>query len=172
MCVSPTPMKSASATSLTTTMTLLARGAFARAAQQQPGDDHHDARTPGTFTRTGSPARAAPCQQAVDVGVGAEERRPVAGGQPVRQAHADAAQQRREVVAPGDRDGDVADRVLEDQVPADDPGHELARAWRRCRRTRCRPAESSRPAPRSRGPPARRRRRAGGTRTRAPGPAP
>ena len=33
---------------------------------------------------------------------------------------------RAEVARPGDRDRHVADRVLEDQVPADDPGHELA----------------------------------------------
>ena len=31
-----------------------------------------------------------------------------------------------EVAAPGDRDRDVADRVLEDQIPADDPRDELA----------------------------------------------
>ena len=37
-----------------------------------------------------------------------------------------AAEQRVEVAAPRDRDGDVADRVLEDQVPPDDPGDELA----------------------------------------------
>ena len=42
------------------------------------------------------------------------------------QVDPEAAQQRREVVAPRDRDGDVADGVLEDQVPADDPGDELA----------------------------------------------
>ena len=65
-------------------------------------------------------------QQAVDVGIRAEERRAVAGRQPRRQCDADAAQQRREVVAPRDRDGDVADRVLENQVPADDPRHQLA----------------------------------------------
>ena len=41
-----------------------------------------------------------------------------------------------EVARPGDGDGDVAHRVLDDEVPADDPGDELARASRtnRCRR--------------------------------------
>ena len=34
--------------------------------------------------------------------------------------------ERLEVVGPADRDGDVADGVLDDQVPADDPGDELA----------------------------------------------
>ena len=37
-----------------------------------------------------------------------------------------AAEQRLEVVAPRDRDGDVADGVLEDQIPPDDPRDELA----------------------------------------------
>ena len=34
--------------------------------------------------------------------------------------------QRVEIVAPRDRHGDVADRVLEDQIPADDPRDQLA----------------------------------------------
>ena len=65
-------------------------------------------------------------EQAADLGVRAEERRAIAGRQPHRQREADAAQQRRKVVAPGDRDGDVADRVLEHEIPADDPRDELA----------------------------------------------
>ena len=35
-------------------------------------------------------------------------------------------QQRREVIAPRDRDRDVADGVFENQIPADDPRHQLA----------------------------------------------
>ena len=59
-------------------------------------------------------------------GIGAEQRRPVPGRQPRGQRDPEAAQQRGEVVAPRDRHGDVADRVLEDQIPADDPGDQLA----------------------------------------------
>ena len=51
---------------------------------------------------------------------------PVVGRQPVGNDDAEARQQRLEVVAPADRDGDVADGVLDDQVPADDPGDQLA----------------------------------------------
>ena len=35
-------------------------------------------------------------------------------------------EQRIEIAAPRDGDGDVAHRVLEDEIPADDPGHQLA----------------------------------------------
>ena len=51
---------------------------------------------------------------------------PVVGAEPGREMQAEAAQQLLEVARPGDRDGDVADRVLDDQVPADDPGDQLA----------------------------------------------
>ena len=55
-----------------------------------------------------------------------EERGAVAVGQPGRQLDAESGQERREVAAPGDRHRDVADRVFEDQIPADDPGDQLA----------------------------------------------
>ncbi len=42
-----------------------------------------------------------------------------------RQRDADAGQQLLHVAAPADGDGHRADGVLEDQVPADDPGEEL-----------------------------------------------
>ena len=51
---------------------------------------------------------------------------PVVGAEPGRQMHAEAAQQLLEVAGPRDGDGDVADRVLDDQIPADDPRHQLA----------------------------------------------
>ena len=51
---------------------------------------------------------------------------PVVGAEPARAGDADAAQQLLEVAGPGDGDRDVADRVLDDQVPADDPADQLA----------------------------------------------
>src|SRR2546422_4028614 len=39
------------------------------------------------------------------------------------EVHAECAKQGLEVIAPGDRDGDIAHRVLENQIPADDPGY-------------------------------------------------
>ena len=54
------------------------------------------------------------------------ERRLVVDREPRGQVDPEALQERVEVVRPRDRDGDVADRVLDDQVPADDPGDELA----------------------------------------------
>ena len=86
-------------------------------------------------------------------------------GRPARPAGAGRAREERlEVVRPADRDRDVADRVLEDEVPADDPGHELAERRRRRTCTRCRrpgPSPRSRRsrAPRSRTPPPSARRR-------------
>src|SRR5207253_5471448 len=56
----------------------------------------------------------------------AQERGAIAGPQPDRQIDAEAADQRVEIIAPRDRDRDVADGVLEDQIPADDPRHQLA----------------------------------------------
>ncbi len=100
--------------------------AFPGAPQQQPGDQRHDAEG-GQVHQDGDAGHVRRrLQQAVDVRVAAEQRRAVAGREPGRKLHADPAHQRREVVAPRDRHGDVAHRVLEDQVPADDPGHRLA----------------------------------------------
>ena len=80
----------------------------------------------GRCTRIGMPAiRGAVFKQAVDLRIRAEQRRAIAGRQPDRQPGPEAAQQRVEVVAPRNGDGDVADGVLEDQVPADDPRDQL-----------------------------------------------
>ena len=70
--------------------------------------------------------RGAVCSSAVHRRIRAEQRRAVAVRQPGGKLDAEARQQRGEVAAPGDRDRDVADRVLEDQVPADDPRDQLA----------------------------------------------
>src|SRR6266545_359399 len=51
--------------------------------------------------------------------------RRVIHGQPARQVNAEALDECIEVIGPGDRDGHVADRVFDDQVPADDPGEQL-----------------------------------------------
>ena len=81
----------------------------------------------GRWIRIGMPAMCgADVEQPVDLRIGAEQRRAVAGRQPHRQRDAEAAQQRVEVVAPRDRDRDVADGVFENQVPADDPRDQLA----------------------------------------------
>ena len=59
-------------------------------------------------------------------GVGGEERRSVSRRGPYRKLNVEAPEQRREIVRPGDRHGDVADGVLEDQVPPDDPRDQLS----------------------------------------------
>ena len=46
--------------------------------------------------------------------------------EPGRHRDAEVAQQLAEVARPPDRHADVAHRVLDDQVPADDPRHQLA----------------------------------------------
>ena len=65
-------------------------------------------------------------EKAVNRGIGAEERRSIPVRQVCGQIDAEAGKQRIEIAAPRNRHGDVADRVLEDQIPADDPGHQLA----------------------------------------------
>ncbi len=147
---------------------VVGRRALAGAAQQQPGDEHHDGeRRHVDQDRDAGDVRRR-LQQPVHRRIGAEQRRAVAGRQPRPAARAEAAEQRLEVVAPGDRHRDVADGVLEDQVPADDPGDELAErrvgvrvgaAGLRDHRGQFRVAERRR---------ARRRRRAAGTRGPAP----
>ena len=42
------------------------------------------------------------------------------------QVDADIVQEARDITRPADRDGGGAERILEDEVPADDPGNELA----------------------------------------------
>ena len=54
---------------------------------------------------------------------GATRRR---GAHPGRQVDAEAGEDALEVAAPADRDGHRPDGVLEDQVPADHPGEDLA----------------------------------------------
>ncbi len=93
-------------------------------------------------------------------------------GQRVRQVRCRAARRRlHDVARPADGDGGGGEQVLEDQVPADDPGDELAQRGvaRRCRR--CRRSGSSRRTRRSRGRRRRSRGRRSGTRGRRPGPA-
>ena len=115
-----------SAASLITTMML-----FARALSRTPRRSNHvmtiTIANAGRLTRMGTPnSRGAVSRQPVYFGNRTEERRAIPGRQPDRRLHADAPDERVEVVAPRDRDSDVADGVLEDQVPADDPGHEFA----------------------------------------------
>ena len=87
--------------------------AFLRAAQEHPRDQHHDPERREVHEDRHPGDVRGRIEQAADLGVRAEERGAIAGRQPHRQREADAAQQRRKVVAPGDGDGDVADRVLE-----------------------------------------------------------
>ena len=62
----------------------------------------------------------------MDGGIGREQRGSVAGREPRGEPEVEAPQERGEVVAPRDRHGHVPHRVLEDQVPPDDPRHQLA----------------------------------------------
>jgi hypothetical protein len=100
--------------------------AFLRALQQQHGDQHHD-RERGHVDHDRDAADVGRAvEEAAYRGIGAQERRAVAGRQPLRQDDVESLQERVEVVPPRDRDGDVADRVLEDEIPADDPRHQLS----------------------------------------------
>ena len=106
---------------------VIGRRALPRAAQQQPCDQHDDAErrhvNQDRHTRDMRRGR----KQPMHLRIGAEKRGAVAGRHPHGQLQAETAQQRIEIVAPRNRDRDVADRVLENQVPADDPRNELAK---------------------------------------------
>ena len=89
--------------------------ALADADDQHDGDEEHDEGGWQVADRAG-----------VHPGVGAGVEvdrcpRPASG-----QGHAEEPEERDEVVRPAVRHGARGDRVLEDQVPADDPGEELA----------------------------------------------
>ena len=107
---------------------VVGRRALTRSPEQQPRDEHHDAERGHVdeYRYTGDVRRRV--QQPVDLGIRTEKRGAITGGEPLRQddAGAGARQQRLEVVTPGDGDRDVADRVLEDQIPADDPRDQFA----------------------------------------------
>ena len=119
-------MNRLSAISLITTITLLTRAlSFApRSSSQVISRDDRKGRNVDQNRNAGD--RGGGLQQAMDVGVCAEERRSIAGREPRRELDADAADQGVEVVAPGDSHGDVPDGVFEDQIPTDDPRHQLA----------------------------------------------
>jgi hypothetical protein len=114
---------------------VIGTGGFLDADVQQPGDREHDQRRRHVHQEgnTGDPGRR--LQQSVDGRIRAQQRHAVPVREPVGQRDAQSGKQRVQVAAPGDRDRDVANGVLENQVPADDPGHELAK----CRVRRCRP---------------------------------
>ncbi len=145
-------------------------GALARAAQQQPGDQHHDAERRHIDQDGDAEDVRRGLQQPVDRRIGAEQRGAVAGGQPLRKDDAESAQQRVEIIAPGNRHRDVADGVFENQIPADDPRHQFAQRGVGVGVGAARLRESWRPVRRSTARPARRRRPAAGRKRPAPDP--
>ncbi len=101
-------------------------GALAHADVEQPGDGQDDERRGDVEQDRDAHQARRGLQQPVDLRVRAEQRGPVAVRQPRRELDPEAGEQRREVAAPGNGDRDVADGVLEDEIPADDPGDQLA----------------------------------------------
>ena len=100
--------------------------ALARAAQQQPGDQADDGERRDIDQDGNAEDVRRRAQQPVHLRIGAEQRGAVTGGQAQRQGDAEAAQQRIEIIAPGNRHRHVADGVFQNQVPADDPRHQFA----------------------------------------------
>ena len=96
------------------------------AEQEDPRDHHHDRerRDVDENRDAGEPRRGV--HQRLHRRIGTERDRTVAVRQPPWQIDADAGEQRIEVTAPRDGDRDVADGVLEDEIPADDPRDQLA----------------------------------------------
>ena len=126
MCIAPTTTKKPSTSSLITTMMLFARALSLTPSSSSQVMHHHDReRREVEEDRDAGDARRG-VHQRLHRRIGAERDGAIAVRQPARQVDAEAAEQRVEVAAPGDGDGDVADRVLEDQIPADDPRDQLA----------------------------------------------
>ena len=100
--------------------------AFLHALQQQRGDrgDDGERRDVEQDGDAGDIRRG--LQQRHQRRIAAGLHGPVAVRQPARHRDAEPREQRHEIAAPADRHRDVADRVLEDERPADDPGDDLA----------------------------------------------
>ncbi len=84
-------------------------GGFAHAAHQQPAQDHD-------HEKGGN----------VEVGAGPFAVGPDGGRPALGQDEAELRELRLEVSGKADADGDVADGVFEDEIPADDPGEDFA----------------------------------------------
>ncbi len=70
--------------------------------------------------------RGAVCSRAWSFGVRTEQGGAVAVGKPSGQVNPEPREERVEITAPGDGHSHVTHGVFEDQVPANDPGDELA----------------------------------------------
>ena len=114
--------------------------ALTDAQQQEPGDQTDDQKCRQVDENRNAGEVWRGVEEAMDLGIGAEQRRAISGRQPVRKMNAKVADERLEVVSPGNGHRDVADRVLENQIPSDDPGDYLAecRVRIRVRATRLR----------------------------------
>src|SRR5438874_117794 len=102
------------------------RGALPHTEQQQPGNGRDDQEGGHVDQDRDAGDVGRGLEQTMHGGVGGEERRSVSRREPYRKLSVEAPEQRREIVRPGDRHGDVADGVLEDQVPPDDPRDQLS----------------------------------------------
>ena len=100
--------------------------ALADADVQQPGDEEDDDRRRDVEQDRDAQDARGRLEESVNRGIRREERRPIPVREPVRQRDPEPREQRREIAAPGNRDGNVADGVLQNQVPADHPRDQLA----------------------------------------------
>src|SRR5438094_136021 len=105
---------------------VIGRGTLAYAEHEQPRDERDDHEGRQVHQDRYAQDVWSGLQQAVHAGIGRQERRTVPGNEPGRQVNVEAAEQRREVITPRDGDGHVADRVLENEVPTDDPRDQLS----------------------------------------------
>ncbi len=92
---------------------------------------HADHEHPGHQSHDQDGRQVEDDRNAEDVRRGGEEARRLDGGrqiglQPRRHVDAESSEQLAEITRPRDGDGHVAHRVLDDEVPSDDPGHELS----------------------------------------------
>ena len=79
-------------------------------------------KTAGRLNTSGTPSTRGAASRISGRGQGG----PQIGGQPAGELQAEAAEELAEIARPGDGHRDVAHGVLQHQVPADDPGHDLA----------------------------------------------
>jgi hypothetical protein len=112
-------------------------GALADADHQHHRDERHDQERGkiGDDGEAEQVGRRGDCRGEILAGrvgrasrqrLGREMRRSVVGREPGRHRDAEVGQELAEIARPPDRHADVAHRVLDDQVPADDPRHQLA----------------------------------------------
>ena len=97
------------------------RGALANTDHENNGDNRHDCERQNVKYDRNTENMWSPVEESGNAGGGAIVR-----GHPIGNRDAESGDQRFEIIAPTDGDGNVADGIFNDQVPTNDPRNQFA----------------------------------------------